>query len=166
MCKRLVHHHLESSETEIHFLSTHTLVETQRKTIMKMHGNCKIIYNPMRYDSYDSFKKSVLKLVHEQKVVGIYFVIKQKWRKRFVDEYIMKGRVNGALIGWFVGFGRSDDPTKISQSLPYIWHGCVMKFKIEETFGRAPVVREYQPKEENNQPKNNRPQKTEQRRRK
>lgn len=148
MCKnkRIINHHLDDQDTEIHFLSTHTFVDTQMKTIRKMHGNCKIVYNPQRYETYDDFKKQVLSLVHIQNIVGIYLVIKQEWRKKFVEEYIMTDKVNGTLIGWFVGFGRKDDIKKVTQSLPYIWHGCMMKFKIEETFGRSPIVRSFQKK--------------------
>jgi hypothetical protein len=77
----------------------------------------------------------------------------------------MAGKVNGALIGWFVGFGSNDDTKKITQSLPYIWHGCMLKFKIEKTFGRVPIVREhYQTKDPHQEPKRTRPMKTEQHR--
>jgi hypothetical protein len=79
MSKRLIYHHLPAQDTSIYFLSSHSLGETQLKTIEKMHGHCQIVNNTKRYPNYDSFKKTVLGLTHKKEAVGIYIVIKQEW---------------------------------------------------------------------------------------
>lgn len=141
---RLIPNELPSRETKAAFVSDHVFVRIQKKTIKKMHGDCRIkpittAFLSNRYESFEQWRDVIFDLIADKTIVGIYIVIKNEWRLKFIKDYIKKGKVNGALIGWFVGFGAKDELNHVEQKLIYYWKGCRLTFDIEDTFGRVKI---------------------------
>ncbi|MFT7327869.1 MAG: hypothetical protein ACI870_000040 [Crocinitomicaceae bacterium] len=163
-----------SSDMSTIFISDHDLFPTQLKVIEKMHGhdkrqieNITSTHLPNRYVSFQDWIEVVMNYVHDPSVSGIYIVIHREWKTRFIKEYIEPGKVNGALIGWFTGFGEKEYLSHVKQKMTYIWHGCVLDFDIEKNFGRTPVIKKHRKKKDSiSELKITRPNKTQQRRKK
>lgn len=159
--QRVISHHLESENLIIHFISRHTFAKNQNKTLKVLHGRAEIKYHDIRFKCKEDFFELIKKLSQQQKTAAIYFVMPNEWRAIFEDDYLNK--INGTVIGWFIGFGDSDISKKTEQILFYRnkhhWH----IFPIEKNFGRTHIVKKVNQKKKS---KNNRPIKNFQRQKK
>ena len=157
---RAIDHHLEPENTIVHFISRHTFVENQEKTIEVLHGKSQVKYHDIRFEFKEDFFALILKLSQQQNTAAIYIVMPNEWRAFFEDNYL--GKINGTVIGWFIGFGGNDKKNKTEQILLYRNKHAWFIFPIEKNYGRSPIVK--RPRQKKNKVGNNRPQKNYQKR--
>ncbi len=135
---RIISHHLQANNTIVHFISRHRFFPRQLKAVRALHGSCQIVYHDIRFDRKEDFFRLILSLAQNQNTAAIYFVMPNEWRAVFVEKYLDK--INGTVVGWFVGFGNSDTK-KEEQILVYRHKKFWLKFLIEQNFGRTKIVK-------------------------